>query len=188
VDGCYGGAAKCVYAGVDHFSNWPLVWALGATGRADAALRAFFKNSMAARAAVYPNTTYGVTSGTDGWAGALFTPAGEAPGASAYPSYLMFNSWEHAEPLHSYALATAVVGFKREGPRAFSGHYQPHVAGNWSVGVLLQPTVAAAFSRVQVNGACAPLQRESEGGAVRVSWWGEGGGPAPMAWALGPCG
>jgi hypothetical protein len=213
VDGCYGGAAKCVYAGVDHFSNWPLVWALGATGRADAALRAFVKNSMAARAAVYPNTTYGVTSGTDGWAGALFTPAGEAPGASAYPSYLMFNSWEHAEPLHSavnamgvvftpagmtvaggllsapaYALATAVVGFKREGPRAFSGHYQPHVAGNWSVGVLLQPTVAAAFSRVQVNGACAPLQRESEGGAVRVSWWGEGGGPAPMAWALGPCG
>lgn len=212
VDGCYGGPTKCVYAGVDHFSNWPLVWALGATGRADAALHAFVKNSMAVRAAVYPAYSYGVTSGTDGWAGSLFTPAGEAPGESKYPTYLQFNTWEHAEPLHSavnalgvvftpsgvvvaggllsapiYALATYVVGFKREGPHAFSGHYQPHVAGNYSVTVLLNTTVAAAFSRVQVNGACQPLQRASEGDAVRVSWWGEGGGPAPLAWALGPC-
>lgn len=158
MDGCYGGAAKCVYAGVDHFSNWPLVWALGATGRADAALRAFVKNSMAARAAVYPNTTYGVTSGTDGWAGALFTPAGEAPGASAYPSYLMFNSWEHAEPLHSavnamgvvftpagmtvaggllsapaYALATAVVGFKGRARARSAGTTSPtwRATGAW---------------------------------------------------------
>jgi hypothetical protein len=212
VDGCYGGPARCTYAGVDHFSNWPLIWALGATGRADAALRAFVKNSMAVRAAVYPNYTYGVTSGTDGWAGALFTPAGEAPGASKYPTYLQFNSWEHSEPLHSavnamgvvftplgvtvaggllsapaYALATAVVGFKRAGPRDFSGHYQPHVAGNWSVEVLLYADVAAAFSRVQVNGACQPLARASEGGIARLSWWGEGGGAAPLAWALGPC-
>jgi hypothetical protein len=212
VDGCYGGPKRCVYAGVDHFSNWPLIWALGSTGRADAALRAFLKNSMAARAAAYPNYTYGVTSGTDGWAGALFTPAGEAPGASTYPTYLQFNSWEHSEPLHSavnamgvvftptgvvlmggllsapaFSLATAVVGFVKGGPRDFAGHYQPHVAGNWSVEVALDAGVAADFSRVQVNGACQPLQRASEGGAVRLSWWGEGGGAAPLAWALGPC-
>jgi hypothetical protein len=56
VDACYG--PRCVYAGVDHFSNWPLVWALGATGRSDAALLALVKNSMAQRSQLYPNYTY----------------------------------------------------------------------------------------------------------------------------------
>lgn len=210
IDGCYG--EKCTYAGVDHFSNWPLIWALGTTGRADAALRAFVKNTMAVRSDTYQNYTYGVTSGTDGWAGALYTPAGEHPGASSYPTYLTFNSWEHSEPLHSavnalgvvftptgvslaggllsapvYALSTAVLGFKRTAVTAFSGYYQPHVSGNWSVVVLLEPHIAEAFTRVLVNGACQPLQRASEGGIVRVFWWGVGGGPAPLTWALGPC-
>ena len=211
VDGCYG--RRCTYAGVDHFSNWPLIWALGATGRADAALRALVKNSMALRAHVYPMYTYGVTSGTDGWAGALYS-GGQPPGSSSYPTYLAFNAWEHSEPLHSalnalgvvftrsgvllqggllsvpdYSLAAALVGFRRVGaPLAFAGWYQPHVAGNWSVGVLLEPAVAAGFTRVQVNGACQALQREpGEGGGVRLTFWGVGGGEARLSWALGPC-
>ena len=209
VDGCYG--ARCAYAGVDHFSNWPLIWALGATGRADAALRALVKNSMAARSHAYPNYTYGVTSGSDGWAGVLYT-GGQAPGSASYPTYLNFNAWQHSEPLHSalnalgvvftasglllqggvlsateFTLATALVGFRRRGALAFDGHYQPHVAGNWSVGVLLAPGVAAGFARVLVNGACQALQRAAVEGGVRVSWWGVGGGQARHAWALGPC-
>lgn len=62
VDGCYG-PSSCTYSCVAHFSNWPLIWALGFTGQVDAAMNAWVKNSMATRAAVYPNFTYGVVSG-----------------------------------------------------------------------------------------------------------------------------
>ena len=214
VDGCYGAPEHCVYAGVDHFSNWPLIWALGATGRSDAALQALVKNSMAVKASLFPNYTFGVTSGPDGWNGELFVPQGERPGDASYPTYLTFNSWQHSEPLHSalnalgvlftqqglqlaggllsapaFSLSTALLSFSRQAePLAFAGHYQPHVAGNWSVGVLLQPGVAAGFQMVQVNGVCQALQRASEGGAVRLSWWGLGGGEqGSLTWALGPC-
>lgn len=60
VDGCYG--ESCTYSCVAHFSNWPLIWALGYTGKVDAAIVAWVKNSMANRAAIYPNYTYGVVS------------------------------------------------------------------------------------------------------------------------------
>ena len=116
----------------------------------------------------------------------------------------------------SFSLSSALISFKRQGPLAFSGHYQPLVAGNWTVQVrislriyavctvmpldlvhfcyvyrapqvLLQPDVASAFQQVQVNGVCETLQHSPEESHVRVSWVGAGGGGSPLSWALGLC-
>ncbi len=151
-----------------------------------------------------------MTSGSDGWAGVLYS-GGQPPGSASYPTYLTYNAWSHSEPLHSalnalgvvatptglllqggllsaqqYRLSTAVVGLRRLGAQAFEGHYQPHFTGNWSVGLLLQPSVAAGLGRVLVNGACQGLQAQAEEGGGRLTWWGVGGGQQPLTWALGP--
>jgi hypothetical protein len=206
IDGCYG--KTCVYAGVDHFSNWPLIWALGATGRSDAALLAWAKNSMAMHAQVYQNYTFGVTSGPDGAYGELIHAPGQSPGTSGYATYLNFNSWAHSEPLHSavnalgvtftqegvifmggllnasaYSLSTALFSFRRTTDVAtglvdFNGTYAPRVAGLWKVTIALAPSVAAAYTQAKVNGACMDILKGGDGDVVLVSLTGRGGAEA----------
>ena len=212
VAGCY--QAACVYAGVDHFSVWPLVWALGAphVRQPDAALDAWRKASMAVHAEVYPDTFYGITSGPDGYIGPVFRPPGKAPGRADYAlRYPTFNSWAHSEPLHSalnvfgavftpagvtlaggllnasqYSLATPLLGLARApaAPPRFSGYYAPHARGQWAVTLFLPPELVGVYARVLVNGACRPARRDGSGHAL--SWDGEGGADAgPLAWELG---
>ena len=119
VAGCYG--AKCTYAGINHFSNWPPIWALGSPGLAktEDALLAWKNNSLAAHAQAFPDMCYAVTAGPDSWYGPWFTPGSGYPGVpktappckmpakraceyGGFPTfYNQFNAWSHSDPLHS---------------------------------------------------------------------------------------
>jgi hypothetical protein len=212
VGGCY--RATCVYAGVDHFSLWPLVWALGAphVRQPDAALDAWRKASMAMHAEVYPETFYGIASGPDGYIGPHFRPPSLAPGHADYAlRYPTFNSWAHSEPLHSalnifgivftpagvtlaggllnatqFSLTTPLLSLARApaSPPRFSGHYVPHARGQWTVTLYLPLELIGAYARVLVNGACVGTRRVADG--LALAWDGEGGAEAgPVVWELG---
>jgi hypothetical protein len=214
VAGCY--HSSCVYAGVVHFSIWPLIWALGAphVRQPDAALDAWRKASMATHTLTYPDTAYGILSGPDGFNGPQFHPATAAPGHADYAlRYPTFNSWAHSEPLHSalnafgvvftprgvtlvggllnttqFSLSTPLLGLARAPavPPRFSGHYAPHARGTWTVTLYLPPALLGAYARVLVNGACVDTRSDADG--LALAWSGEGGADVgPLAWALGAC-
>jgi hypothetical protein len=158
IDCCYH-PGSCTYAGVNHFSNWPLIWAMGSprVAAVDAALTAWVKNSMATHAATYSSTWYGVLSASDEYVGSLYVPTGRVPGAVGYSgSYPHFNSWSHAEPLSSaanalglwftsagvtlvggllnaseFSLNSSLVSFRRAGPSPISGNL-PLFAGHYN--------------------------------------------------------
>jgi len=83
-------------------------------------------------------------------------------------------------PLEQFDFSSPLVGIKKLG-REYQGWYAPMAAGEWTVTLRLSPSEAPRFTRVEVNGRSAALERTPDGD---LEFTGKSSPDAPLHWSI----